>query len=136
MDLVRGLIAVDKKMREEHIGYILREVIKVSVGHYDSLINLLANERPTRMPFSAPDSHFSRIDRNSAYTFLLFPIDARPRFSFSKRTREIESRTKLVISRDTGNLPSQTEKRGEQSEEISLRDATGANCKRFPSQPL
>lgn len=61
MDLVRGLIAVDKKMREEHIGYILREVIKVSVGHYDSLINLLANERPTRMPFSAPDSHFSRI---------------------------------------------------------------------------
>ncbi|XP_076245850.1 STKc_myosinIII_N_like and MYSc_Myo21 domain-containing protein ninaC [Calliopsis andreniformis] len=28
MDLVCGLIAMDKKMREEHIGYILREVIK------------------------------------------------------------------------------------------------------------
>ncbi|XP_076230734.1 STKc_myosinIII_N_like and MYSc_Myo21 domain-containing protein ninaC isoform X2 [Nomia melanderi] len=28
MDLVRGQIAMDKKMREEHIGFILREVIK------------------------------------------------------------------------------------------------------------
>lgn len=30
MDLVRGHIAMDKKMREEHIGFILREVIKVN----------------------------------------------------------------------------------------------------------
>ncbi|XP_076658179.1 STKc_myosinIII_N_like and MYSc_Myo21 domain-containing protein ninaC isoform X5 [Halictus rubicundus] len=28
LDLVRGLIAMDKKLREEHIGHILREVIK------------------------------------------------------------------------------------------------------------
>ncbi|XP_076669129.1 STKc_myosinIII_N_like and MYSc_Myo21 domain-containing protein ninaC isoform X3 [Andrena cerasifolii] len=31
MDLVRGLIAMDKKLREEHIGYILKEVIKAVV---------------------------------------------------------------------------------------------------------
>ncbi|XP_015432915.1 PREDICTED: neither inactivation nor afterpotential protein C [Dufourea novaeangliae] len=31
MDLVRGLISMDKKLREEHIGYILREVIKAVV---------------------------------------------------------------------------------------------------------
>lgn len=30
MDLVRGMIASDKRMREEHIAFILREVIKVS----------------------------------------------------------------------------------------------------------
>lgn len=29
MDLAQGLIAMDKKLREEHIGFILREVIKV-----------------------------------------------------------------------------------------------------------
>ncbi|XP_017799206.1 PREDICTED: neither inactivation nor afterpotential protein C [Habropoda laboriosa] len=31
MDLARGLIAMDKKLREEHIGFILREVIKAVV---------------------------------------------------------------------------------------------------------
>lgn len=31
-DLVRGLSAIDKKMREEHIAYILKEVIKVSTN--------------------------------------------------------------------------------------------------------
>lgn len=29
MDLVRGLVASDKKLKEEHIAYILREVVKV-----------------------------------------------------------------------------------------------------------
>lgn len=29
MDLVRGMIASDRRMREEHIAFILREVIKV-----------------------------------------------------------------------------------------------------------
>lgn len=29
MNLVRGLVATDKKMREIHIAYILKEVIKV-----------------------------------------------------------------------------------------------------------
>ena len=35
MDLVHGLLAKDKKMREEHIGFILREVIQVNIA--DSL---------------------------------------------------------------------------------------------------
>lgn len=30
MDLVHGLLAMNKKMREEHIGFILREVIQVN----------------------------------------------------------------------------------------------------------
>lgn len=30
MDLVHGLLAMDKKMREEHIGFILKEVIQVN----------------------------------------------------------------------------------------------------------
>lgn len=30
MDLVHGLLATDKKMREEHIGFILKEVIQVN----------------------------------------------------------------------------------------------------------
>lgn len=31
MDLVRGMIATDKRMQEEHIAFILREVIKVNL---------------------------------------------------------------------------------------------------------
>lgn len=30
MNLIRGMIASDRRMREEHVAYILREVIKVS----------------------------------------------------------------------------------------------------------
>jgi len=30
MDLIRGIIASDKRVREEHIAFILKEVIKVS----------------------------------------------------------------------------------------------------------
>lgn len=29
MDLVNGLLLQNKKMKEEHIGYILRELVKV-----------------------------------------------------------------------------------------------------------
>lgn len=30
MDLVHGLLAMNKKMREEHISFILKEVIQVN----------------------------------------------------------------------------------------------------------
>ncbi|XP_043288364.1 neither inactivation nor afterpotential protein C isoform X2 [Venturia canescens] len=36
MDLVRGLVASDKKMREEHIAYILKEVIKALVHLHEN----------------------------------------------------------------------------------------------------
>lgn len=34
MDLVRGLVAADKKLKEEHIAYILKEAIKVRIEKY------------------------------------------------------------------------------------------------------
>lgn len=30
MDMVRGMVMSDKRMKEEHIAFILREVVKVS----------------------------------------------------------------------------------------------------------
>ncbi|XP_054006011.1 neither inactivation nor afterpotential protein C isoform X2 [Hylaeus anthracinus] len=36
MDLVRGLVSMDKKLREEHIGYILREVIKAVIHLHEN----------------------------------------------------------------------------------------------------
>lgn len=44
MDLVRGMIASDKRMREEHIAFILREVIKVSrLGNSATIISLVGD---------------------------------------------------------------------------------------------
>ncbi|XP_043256772.1 neither inactivation nor afterpotential protein C isoform X3 [Colletes gigas] len=36
MDLVRGLVSMDKKLREEHIGYILKEVIKAVIHLHEN----------------------------------------------------------------------------------------------------
>lgn len=34
MDLVRGMIATNRRMQEEHIAFILREVVKVILRYY------------------------------------------------------------------------------------------------------
>lgn len=33
MDMVRGMVMSDKRMKEEHIAFILREVVKVSIAN-------------------------------------------------------------------------------------------------------
>lgn len=40
MDLVRGMIAHDKRMREEHVSFVLKEVIKVSQVADNAMINV------------------------------------------------------------------------------------------------
>lgn len=45
MDLVRGMIASDKRMREMHIAFILREVIKVNASYRISIFMFFVREK-------------------------------------------------------------------------------------------